>query len=277
MTGTLYLCDLDGTLLGGDGRLSDYARETVNGLIASGVRISIATARSLISLRRVAGELHLAEPVVVYGGAFVVDPMTGEHLVENVIAPSLVRRILDVCDRLRIQPLVYSLSGDSDTVAWRSGDESAGIRWYIDDRAGDPRFRPVPADDALPRAGVFSLSVIGGEAELAAAARILLAELAGEIAVTLQEETYEAGLFWLEIGAPASTKGHGVEVLRSLTGVERVVCFGDNRNDLAMFAASDESYAVANALPEVRAAATAVIASNLDDGVARWLAAADAR
>jgi Cof subfamily protein (haloacid dehalogenase superfamily) len=270
---TLYVCDLDGTLLGGDARLSDFARETVNSLIDSGARITIATARSLISLRRVAGDLDLREPLVVYGGAFIVDPQSGEHLVENVLSPGLVERLIESCERLRIQPLVYSLDADSDTVSWASGDESPGIRWYLGDRAGDPRFRPVPGSDALPRGGVFSLAVIGEELELAAAGRILVAGFEGEITVTLQEETYEAGTFWLEIAAPASTKGHAVDALRSLTGAERVVCFGDNRNDLAMFRVADEAYAVENALPEVREAATAVIRSNVDDGVAHWLAA----
>lgn len=40
-----------------------------------------------------------------------------------------------------------------------------------------------------------------------------------------------------------------------------------------MFEAADESYAVGNASDDVKALATAVIGSNADDGVARWLAA----
>ena len=38
-----------------------------------------------------------------------------------------------------------------------------------------------------------------------------------------------------------------------------MVCFGDNRNDLQMFGAADESYAVANAVPELKASATGVL------------------
>ena len=38
-----------------------------------------------------------------------------------------------------------------------------------------------------------------------------------------------------------------------------MVCFGDNRNDLQMFAEADECYAVANAVPELKAAATGIL------------------
>ena len=42
-------------------------------------------------------------------------------------------------------------------------------------------------------------------------------------------------------------------------------------NDLPMFEISDEAYAVANAVDELKAAATGIIESNEDDGVAKWL------
>ena len=47
--------------------------------------------------------------------------------------------------------------------------------------------------------------------------------------------------------------------------------FGDGINDLDMFHIADEAYAVENAVPELKAAATAVIVSNDEDGVAKWL------
>jgi len=54
-----------------------------------------------------------------------------------------------------------------------------------------------------------------------------------------------------------------------MAGATQTVCFGDNLNDLPMFAFATRSYAVANADPEVRMAADAVIEANTRDGVAR--------
>lgn len=279
---TLYVCDLDGTLLGPDARPSEFTRETLNDLVQDGVAITVATARSLVSLRRVTGGLDLRGPAVVYGGAFVVELATGVTLVERVLDPALVDRVLGAFGRLGVAPLVYAVDAvdtdasgalHADTVGWVAGSESPGIAWYLGDRGQDPRFRPVGHAHELRRDGTFSIVAIAPEDELRPVVDVLRSEFAGEVAVSLQEETYLPGVFWLELAAPGATKGDGIADLRRLTGADRVVCFGDNRNDLSMFAAADESYAVANAGPEVKARATGVIESNAADGVAHWLAA----
>ena len=54
-------------------------------------------------------------------------------------------------------------------------------------------------------------------------------------------------------------------------GCEKLVVFGDGKNDLDMFHAADEAYAVQNADKELKAAATAIISGNDEDGVAKWL------
>ena len=64
----------------------------------------------------------------------------------------------------------------------------------------------------------------------------------------------------------------GMEQLLAGGGFDRVVGFGDALNDLALFAVCDEAYAVGNAVPELRAAATGILQSNEQDGVARFLA-----
>ena len=55
-----------------------------------------------------------------------------------------------------------------------------------------------------------------------------------------------------------------------------MACFGDQLNGLPMSAVADIARAVANAVPEVHAAATQVIGADTADGVARWTAATSA-
>lgn len=275
VTRTLFVSDLDGTLLGPDARVSAFTRDTVNGLIDQGELFALATARSRHSLEKAAGDLRITAPSVVYGGAFVIDLSTGEHLVERTLEPTVVDALLTVLDGMGVAPLVYSVRpGDhDDTVGWVSGDESPGIRWYLADRGGDPRWRPVAHSRDLARVGTFSIVALGPRAELEPIAGILRSSFGDAVVVSLQEETYLEGMYWLDASAPGATKGAGVLTLKELTGADRIVCFGDNLNDLDMFAVADEAYAVANAHPEVVAAATDVIGSNAHDGVARWLAA----
>ena len=88
--------------------------------------------------------------------------------------------------------------------------------------------------------------------------------------LTFQQELYRQE-YWLEITSEKATKAQAALRLKKELGCSRLVAFGDAMNDLPLFAAADESYAVANALPEVKAAATAVIGSNEENGVARFL------
>jgi len=56
--------------------------------------------------------------------------------------------------------------------------------------------------------------------------------------------------------ARRSIEGHGGLTAEELLGCDRLVSFGDGANDQALFAVSDECYAVENAVPELRAVAT---------------------
>ena len=59
--------------------------------------------------------------------------------------------------------------------------------------------------------------------------------------------------------------------MKELLGVERVICFGDNDNDISMFEVADESYAPANATEAIKSAATAVIGHHDEEGIAHFL------
>jgi len=76
---------------------------------------------------------------------------------------------------------------------------------------------------------------------------------------------------WLEILPTNTSKAHAIRQLKEKLGYDKLVVFGDGKNDMEMFELADEAYAVANAVPELKAIATAVIGGNNEDGVAKWL------
>ena len=85
-----------------------------------------------------------------------------------------------------------------------------------------------------------------------------------------QRDIY-SGAQWLEIMPQEATKANAIRQLKALLHCERLVVFGDGRNDIDMFQLADESYAVENADDELKQLAAAVIPSNDADGVAHWL------
>ena len=68
-----------------------------------------------------------------------------------------------------------------------------------------------------------------------------------------------------------TSKGNAIIKLKKLLDVDRIITFGDAINDLSMFEISDESYAVENAVDELKKYSTGIIQSNNNDGVANWL------
>jgi len=87
------------------------------------------------------------------------------------------------------------------------------------------------------------------------------------------ETTHSGGAGLIELSAAAVTKAGALAELCRRWGVtaEEVIAFGDMPNDGPMLRWAGQSWAVANAHPEARAAATDVTASNDEDGVARIL------
>lgn len=77
---TVFVSDLDGTLITRNERLSDYSLSVLNGLIERGLPFTYATARSLSSAERSVGGLRHTLPVIVYNGALIIRPATGEVL-----------------------------------------------------------------------------------------------------------------------------------------------------------------------------------------------------
>ena len=69
----------------------------------------------------------------------------------------------------------------------------------------------------------------------------------------------------------AASKAHAARQLKQLTGADKLITFGDGKNDLPLFEAADECYAVANAHPLLKSAATGIIGANTEDGVIRWM------
>ena len=168
-----------------------------------------------------------------------------------------------------LSPMVYAQIDGRQKVSWLRSLESEGIREYARDRAGDPRLRPVETMEALFQGEVFYLSSFARrETLLPLEPKARALDFAH---TSFTSDAYKPEWYWLEISRFDATKATGVDKLRKLTGIPRIVCFGDNLNDLPMFRVADECYAVANARPELKAAATGVIGSNVEMGVPRFL------
>ena len=80
--------------------------------------------------------------------------------------------------------------------------------------------------------------------------------------------------YFLEITHPAATKSRAAAILAQRLGIdhEEIIAFGDSMNDLDLLQFAGMGVAVANAAPQVLAAADYITDTNENDGVAKALA-----
>lgn len=271
---TLYVTDLDGTLLMPSGQLSQATIGILGDLIEDGVLVTCATARSWTTTKNVLDQFSFRLPVVLHDGALTYDAASRIVLDQQNVAMDAVVAALDILRRRGIAPLINTVNGAQERISWVNTLDSAGIRSFWGGRQNDPRNSPKQCWEALPVTGVLNIAAIGPRPELIDALDELRSSLLASCEVVDWGDTYgHQGMAWLNIVAPNISKAHGLTVLARHVGAARIVVFGDNYNDLPMFRLADQGFAVANACAAVLDVASAVIGSNHEDGVATWLKA----
>lgn len=265
---TLYVTDLDGTLLNSNDQISQYSIQTINGLVAKGMQFTYATARSLVSASVVAKGLSTTIPVIAYNGVLIINPDTGEVISFLSFTKEETEDAIGILREHGGNPLVYAYVDGVERVSYMTGRENEGIRHYLDSRKRDRRFRPLADETCLYQGDIFYFTCIADREELLPLYEIFVRD--ERFRVTLQQELYRPEYF-LEIMPKKASKAEAIKSLKEIWRCDRIVSFGDAVNDIPMFEISDECYAVANARPELKARATGVIASNDEDGVAKWL------
>lgn len=268
MSKTLFVSDLDGTLLNKHDRINPESIKIINDLVSKGMLFTYATARSLSSASVVTQGLSTDIPVIVYNGAFILHPATGEILSREGFLEEETEEIIEVMDKFHISPLVYSFVENVEKVSWSVSKENEGIRRYLNLRKGDRRLRPISSRKELYQGDMFYFTCIGEKDELQPIYDILAQD--GRFRCTIQQELYRPE-YWCEIMPAKATKAEAIRKLKEIRRCDRVVSFGDAINDIPMFEISDECYAVENAVDELKAIADKVIGSNENDGVAKWL------
>lgn len=271
---TVYVSDLDGTLLGPDARLSPFSKSAIEGLLDRGVQFTVASARSVISMQGVLGGLQLRLPVVGFNGGFISDLATGRHLAVLELGDT-AREAWSKARALDLAPMVSTTDGGSEDRVFVAHQHNAGVGWYVRDRerAGDPRLRLVDDPGAALDRRVTCLTVIDRRSRLEPYAAALEARFGERLRPHLFDDLYTVGWSWLTLHPGEATKARAVRSVLHAAGLSgrRLVAFGDQDNDLPLLLAADHAVATANAAPSVKAVADEIIGHHGDDAVARWL------
>lgn len=272
---TLYVSDLDGTLLQSDASLSAFSENSLREMLADGLLFTVASARSVVAIGQILRGLPLSLPVIEFNGAYLSDLSTGRHEIINALEPSVAAGVYETITTHGLMPMISSFDGTDDRVHYGQM-LNEGMDWYLQDRLDHRDSRWRGAADNLAAAlqeQVVCLTTIAKKAPLADLQAAVLETHAGSVETHLFENQYSPGWHWLTVHDRRSTKDQAIKTLTENYGLggAEVVVFGDHINDLKMFAAADKAVAVGNAQPEVKACADLVIGTNQEDSVAKFI------
>ena len=262
---TLYVSDLDGTLLGSNKKTSEYTNRTINNLVDKGMLFSYATARSFQTSHKVTNGLNAKIPLIIYNGAMVVDNTDGAFLIKNFFDNEITRVISDLLSN-DIFPIVYAFINGEEKFSYLPEKCTDGMRQFVESRKGDKRDNPVLYADELCIGEMFYITCIDKKEKL----KPLFDKYNNTYHCVFQTDIYTKTQ-WLEIMPKAASKANAIRQLKTLLGCDKIVVFGDGKNDIDMFELADEAYAVENAVDELKSIASGIIGSNDNDGVAKWL------
>lgn len=245
----LIASDLDRTLLRNDKTLSPYTRSVLARCRERGILFFVATARPPRALERLIKSLSYDGALCHNGGVVIYK---GECIWEQGIESGMAKELLQ---RLRKEFPDATLSTEisGELYANFNVDELwHGAPYHFTDFSTLP---DKPAEKIM--VGYRSPEQI--KQVEACLPKELYCQISDDKIIMIQPKGVE--------------KGKALEALcaRLQISLVHTVAFGDDWNDISLLNAAGTGVAVENALPEVKAAAKELCASNEEDGPAHWL------
>jgi Cof subfamily protein (haloacid dehalogenase superfamily) len=253
----LVAVDLDGTLLNRGNRVSEGNAAAVRDAIAAGVHMVFATSRWFLLAKRTADALGVTDPIICHNGAQIRSPVDGEYVLRLRLPEDASREIASLADQHRYESMV-TVGDDTYMITKRPGLDPArlpgGMR--LCERLSDR------VDGGAEGFLFFGQDAVEG----------LRAALDGRYEGVLNVAYGYSQTFpgYLNIVHAAADKGRALAIVCDRLGVPpaEAMAIGDAAPDLEMMRVAGVSVAMGNAPDDVKAEATAVGPSNLDDGVA---------
>jgi len=267
---TLYISDLDGTLLNQSAELTLYTKTALNRMIEDGLRFTIATARTPATANIILEGVRWDLPLVLLNGVVILDNISKRYKQVLSICADAVAAIIDVLALLNVTGIMYQFTDSGQYQYYESLDHTP-IRNFVESRITryNKVFHKTDSFKSIAPENITYFTLIDSYDKIMPVYDALL-PIAG-ICRSIYKDNYSPDLWYLEIHSENASKKNALIYLRDMYGFERIIGFGDNLNDLPMFEACDVRVAVENAFPEVKAASDLICGSNTDDGVVKWL------
>lgn len=259
-----FCSDIDGTLLDATREISPRLKSIISSLPVD-FPVILASSRMPDAMRHLLDDLgRTPQPLISYNGGYVLSA-TGEVLEDVSIPLELVSKIIELTKNTEIHVSLYQ--GEN----WYEEKDDYWSQREV--RNTKIKYTSLESQKVLDLwskgdSGAHKVMCMGDSQEIA----WLYGELHFDHSIDLH--LYRSSDTYLEIAPKAISKATGLKKILEHSysfGMESVIAFGDNYNDIDLLQSVGWGVAVGNARPEVKAVAKEISLTNKDDGVATVL------
>lgn len=261
----LIVTDMDGTVLGGNHKITEENMRALKEADERGVKVVFATGRFHDSAKEHVTFLEEVMPIVSSNGAIIKHPITNEVLYCNSIDKDISLKIVETLDNLDLSYQIYT---DNEILQkYKTEEEKIKMQDFIKNTFSDKTeiiFKKDLKED-IKDLNILKFNVVDFERPL------LMKEARKEVE---KIEGLEVTSSWndnVEIMNAGSSKGNAVKFLCELLNIdkEEIIAFGDNYNDISMLEYVGMGVAMGNAEEDVKKIASYITDSNIESGVAK--------
>lgn len=253
----LVATDMDGTLLNSAKELPENFLPVFNQLREQDILFAAASGRQFYNIRNQFTTIENEVIFIAENGSYVV--YQGQELLVQDIDRDTVKRLITIARNIPDAYII--LCGkkqayiENDTAAFMKNVKMYYDRWKLVDNLLEV------FDDAFLKIAICDLA--GSETNSYLHFKHLEQEM----------EVKVSGNIWLDLSHKLANKGRAINVIQKKFGIDinQTMVFGDYLNDLEMMKEGYFSYAMANAHPDIKAAARFSTGSNDENGVMQVL------
>lgn len=251
--------DVDDTLLCNSRQVSPGNLAAIRRAQDAGIFVTVATGRGYLGCTDVWKQFDVQGPVIVYGGAMIMDTRTDEPMRISPIEPALIREALVFAKENGVHAQIYQ----GDTIIFEKENEFTQRYTHF------LRLPFIQDADLLGKEWRNSPKILA-YAEPGEEERIATEKFRGRFAGRLEVASSKPG--FIELNQFGVNKGTAVLHTAELLGIrpEETVAVGDNTLDLQMVQMAGLGVCVQNGQQVVKDAADVIAPACEDDGVA-WV------
>lgn len=264
---TLYVSDLDGTLLDNNALISNNSIELLNHSIANNAQFTIATARTPATVVNILKNVNIKLPVITMNGSAIYYITTNTYLYHRSLNKDSIISIQNIIVAENLNAFIYTINNNHLFVYHNLLSHPYQIKFY-EERKNSP-YKTFIQSTLPNNCDVLYFTIMDNESKINSLYKKL--KDIPNLSLVKYKDTYDKNIMNLEIYHESSSKANAINYLKNYFHFDKLICFGDNLNDIPMFNISDECYSVQNAVNELKEISTEILESNLKDSVAKFI------